>query len=508
MPDALYGDEVRIRQIIVNILNNAVKYTSHGYVRLAVTGERSDPTPEAPEGTLLLIVAVEDTGMGIHREDMDRLFTKFARMDLDHNKTIEGTGLGLAITKHLLTMMEGDIGVESVYGEGSTFTIRIPQRIISGEAIGDYKERFERSVHEAARYREAFQAPDACILVVDDTELNLQVVRTMLKRTRIQIETALSGAEALTRTKDKHFDLILMDQRMPGMDGTRALFEIRRQVGGLNHETPMICLTADAVMGARDRYMEKGFTDYLTKPIEGQALEELLSRYLPPEKVHHVSAEEAEPTEEGSDEPSALRLIYESAEGLSYEDAIHYQPEEQLREILASFYASIPAKSAEIEQLLTSDDIENYTTKVHALKSSARMLGMNSLSEQARQLEEAGDRVRAGEESARELIIQRTPGLLADHRAMTELFAPIFGGDQRENAPERDTSKLPLITDAELEDLLGALREYASILDYDDMAELLRQAGEYRLPESETERFAALSKAVQELDADRIMQLL
>ena len=291
LPDVLYGDEVRIRQVITNILNNAVKYTNEGSVTLTVRGERkaaretvqreNDPV----RGQLDLIVAVADTGIGIREEDRKKLFTKFERVDLTKTNTIEGTGLGLAITQSLLALMNGTVYVDSVYGEGSTFTLRIPQGIVKEEAIGDFREKTEQSVQESEDYAETFRAPDARILVVDDTEMNLVVMEGLLKQTELGIDTATGGRQALQMTQDTLYDLILMDQRMPEMDGTQTLQRIRAQEGGSNKDTPVICLTADAVQGARDRYLAEGFTDYLTKPVEILSLEAALMKYLPQEKV-------------------------------------------------------------------------------------------------------------------------------------------------------------------------------------------------------------------------------
>ena len=293
LPDALYGDEVRVRQVITNILNNAVKYTNEGSVTLTIRGERvAQETEEGAAqvhsglvGQINLIVSVSDTGIGIKEEDRQKLFTKFERVDLEQTNTIEGTGLGLAITQNLLALMHGDVYVESVYGEGSTFTLRIPQGIVAEGAIGDFHQRFEESFRAQKKYKETFRAPDARILVVDDTQMNLVVIKGLLKKTEIKLDTATGGAQALDMTMDTPYDLILMDQRMPHMSGAETLQHLRAQTGGCNHETQVICLTADAVQGARERYLEQGFGDYLSKPVEGDALEAMLMRHLPTEKV-------------------------------------------------------------------------------------------------------------------------------------------------------------------------------------------------------------------------------
>ena len=226
-----------------------------------------------------------DTGIGIKPEDIDKVFEKFDRADMDRNKTIEGTGLGLTIVKRLLVMMDGTISVESEYGKGSTFFLRIPQKIHEDDAIGDYRKKFSSASASDGGYKELFHAPDAEILVVDDTLINLTVVRALLKKTKIKIDTATGAAEALIKTTEKKYDTILLDNRMPGMDGAEALPIMRTQDGGLNKETPIVCLTADAVSGARERYLAEGFTDYLTKPIESAALERMLLKYLPKDKT-------------------------------------------------------------------------------------------------------------------------------------------------------------------------------------------------------------------------------
>ncbi len=278
LPDGLIGDEVRVRQIVVNVLNNAIKYTEKGSVRLAVDYTKAD-------NICTLVFKVSDTGIGIKAEDLPRVFEKFDRVDMEKNKTIEGTGLGLAIVKRLLSMMNGSIDVESEYGKGSTFTLRVPQKIDKDEVIGDYRKKFNNSFSVHDGYKELFLAPEAEILVVDDTVVNLTVVKALLKKTLIKIDVAKSAAEALVKTVQKHYDTILLDNRMPGMDGAEALPIMRTQEGGLNHDTPIICLTADAISGARERYLSEGFTDYLTKPIESVALERMLLKYLPQDKV-------------------------------------------------------------------------------------------------------------------------------------------------------------------------------------------------------------------------------
>ncbi|MCR4605639.1 MAG: response regulator [Eubacterium sp.] len=283
LPDGLFGDELRVRQIMTNILNNAVKYTEKGSVTLSVKRDKKQSYSVGEKSDL--IISVKDTGIGIKEEDTGKLFGKFERVDLKKNSTVEGTGLGLAITQKLIEMMGGSIEVQSVYGEGSEFKMRLPQKISSTEPVGNFREKFRKNMEKATAEVTTYTAPDAKILVVDDTSVNLVVAKGLLRDTEIQIDTADSGKKALIFTQDIHYDIIFMDQRMPEMDGTETLQYIVNQENGANVETPVICLTADALSGAKERYTDEGFTDYLSKPIDSSALKDMVKKYLPKEKV-------------------------------------------------------------------------------------------------------------------------------------------------------------------------------------------------------------------------------
>ncbi len=277
LPDGLLGDEVRIRQIVVNLLNNAVKYTSDGSVTLSVNGERNG-------NDITLIIDVIDTGSGIKEEDLPHIFEKFDRADISRNKSVEGTGLGLAITSGLLDAMGGSIKVESEYGRGSTFSVRIPQKISDGEPVGALMER-TKAGGQSKKYQESFRAPEALILLVDDMIINHAVVRGLLKKTKVGMDAVGSGKDAIVMAQKNKYDLILMDYRMPEMDGEEALKHIREDDKGLNRDTPVVCLTADAVSGAKERYLSEGFSDYLTKPVEASKLERMVLKFLPEERI-------------------------------------------------------------------------------------------------------------------------------------------------------------------------------------------------------------------------------
>ena len=281
LPCMLRGDEVRIKQVILNLLTNAVKYTEAGSVTFQVSG--IERLPDADK--VVLKVTVTDTGIGIREEDMDRLCSKFERIEEERNRNIEGTGLGLSITKNLLDMMGSELTVESTYGKGSTFGFLLEQSVASWDMLGDYHLFFEEQQEEQGRYKEKLIAPDARILVVDDYIMNLEVFSGLLKETQIQIDTAISGVAALELTEERQYDLIFMDHMMPGKNGIETLKELRAQKGGPNVNTPVVCLTANAIFGAREDYLSQGFDDYLTKPVDTDKLERMLIAFLPAEKV-------------------------------------------------------------------------------------------------------------------------------------------------------------------------------------------------------------------------------
>ncbi|MCR5118996.1 MAG: DegV family EDD domain-containing protein [Lachnospiraceae bacterium] len=276
LPSELYGDEVRIKQVLINILNNAIKYTSEGYVRLAIQCERDN------EGGALVTYSVSDTGMGIKKESIPHLFTAFKRVDEARNRYIEGTGLGLSIVKNLTDLMGGKISVNSIYTKGSTFMITIPQKIINDEPVGelDMEDHHSRS-HAEHEYVESFEAPEAKVLVVDDTVANLMVVEKLLKETKLTVDTSESGPEALKKTLEKHYDVILMDHKMPGMDGVECMHAIRDQAGGYCHDSRIIALTANAGSDNESMYAREGFDGYLMKPVTGEELENTVYRMLP-----------------------------------------------------------------------------------------------------------------------------------------------------------------------------------------------------------------------------------
>lgn len=280
IPHQLFGDEIRIRQIILNLVNNAVKYTEEGKVTLKV-GHRKREDEEID-----LLVSVTDTGIGIREEDLDKLFNSFQRVDMAANRKIEGTGLGLSITKQLVEQMNGSIQVDSVYGQGSTFSISLPQKIEEETPIGDFAGAVARMYKDRKSEELVFTAPEARILVVDDNKVNLVVAKGLIKETQIQVDSVLSGVEALEKIKTEKYQIILLDHMMPVMDGMETIKRMRAQEENASRDAAVIALTANAISGSRELYLSAGFDDYLSKPINAVRYKEMICKYLPTEMVH------------------------------------------------------------------------------------------------------------------------------------------------------------------------------------------------------------------------------
>ena len=489
LPTLLFGDEIRIKQVATNILTNAVKYTEKGSVTLRVSFEK------AGGQSILLRFDVRDTGIGIKPEDLDKLYNAFERIEEARNRTIEGTGLGMNITKRLLELMGSRLEVESVYGEGSTFSFTVEQRVMNWSPIGNFEEAYRRTAIRQQVYRESFTAPEARVLVVDDTKMNLTVMRGLLKATKMQIDEAESGQEALTLTEKKKYDVIFLDHRMPGMDGVETLVSLRMQLHGKNSDTPVVCLTANAVSGAREWYLERGFNDYLTKPVKGEQLEAMLVKYLPPERVK-MSGGGAPQDESGGTLPAwllsseALGNVLDVKAGLQFCGSA-----EDYLAVLRVFQESAAENADEIQRLFEAKDWKNYTTKVHALKSSARVIGAAELSDRAARLEDAGNRLYVEE------IAEDTPLLLALYRASGEALAPL-------KEPKQIDKDLPEIDPASLHEAYEAIREMASSFDYKSIQFVLDDLAKSRVPKEAAERHARLVDAAKKLDWDRLKKIL
>lgn len=369
LPKRLFGDEVRIRQIIINLLTNAVKYTHEGSVTLSVDGEYQ------LDDTFLLIIEVKDTGMGIAKEDQKKLFESFQRVEELKNRNIEGSGLGLAITKQLVDLMQGQISVESTRGVGSVFRVEFLQTVISEEAVGEISEKYVAGSQAAAAGR-GFLAPEGRILVVDDVGMNLKVIVGLLKNTRLQIDTVQSGEECLSMVQRKQYHVIFLDHMMPGMDGIETLQRMKQLPENQNTNTPVIMLTANAILGAKEEYLSEGFADYLSKPVRSGELEAMLVKYLPEELVSYG--------EEGSEEE---KLLLERLSFLDTDTGMLYcaGSEELYFEVLQEYRKG--DKRDNLKAFYDKEDWENYRIQIHAVKSTSLSIGATELSEEAKQLE-------------------------------------------------------------------------------------------------------------------------
>ncbi|MCL2218789.1 MAG: ATP-binding protein [Chitinispirillia bacterium] len=386
IPKALIGDEMRIRQIMLNILNNAVKYTSKGTVSLTVRCTNTD------NETVNLAISVADSGRGIRQEDISKLFTDFVQIDLVKNKGIEGTGLGLAITKNLIRAMNGTIGVESEYGRGSTFNITLPQKISHRD---DFEEEAAASI---------FTAPNAKVLIVDDVPTNLKVAQGLLMMYEMQIHTCLSGAEAIEAVKNESYDVVFMDHMMPKMDGIEAAMRIRNLGGRRYEKLPIIALTANAVSGMKEMFLQNGFNDYLSKPIDTLKMNSVLEKWIPKEKqivFNGVDSYAMAAVMDGTADVIDIEHIdafnaNKNSAALNIEiDGVDIAKGISMVGGRADFYLQTldiylkdgRTKHAEIQKSLSGGDLPLYTTYVHALKSASANIGAVKLSEAARDLE-------------------------------------------------------------------------------------------------------------------------
>ncbi len=489
LPDSLYGDEMRFRQILVNIINNAIKYTSKGTVTISMTGERN------LDGGITLDIRVKDTGIGIKKEDIDTLFDKFKRLDMEKNKTIEGSGLGLAITSSLLELMGGSICAESVYGEGSTFIVSLPQGVRAEAAIGDFKARIANSVKERKAYREKFTAPEAKVLVVDDTPMNHVVIRELLKTTELKIESARSGAECLEKQHVTKYDIIFMDYRMPQMDGIETLEAMKKDEESPNRDTPVIVLTANAISGAKENFLKEGFDDYLSKPIESDKLEDALIRFLPKDKLILNRDAEQTDTENNSQEVVFDFEHIDKEEGLKNCGSI-----DSYISILKVYYDSVEFTKDNIVNAFEQRNIKDYTSYVHSLKSTSRTIGAMELSRLAKVLEDAGNA------NDLNMIEDLTPQLLNLYTIIAHELSEvsvITGEDIEKNVADKK-----VISEKQLIDAYNSILEICEMLDYDTLTFVLDSVNEYSIEGRDNDIMKSVSGMAYKLDWDGIKKLV
>lgn len=491
IPSTLNGDEIRIKQVITNILTNAVKYTREGSVTFSVKYEK---IPDKTD-TVILKISVADTGIGIKSEDINRMFKAFERVEEKRNRNIEGTGLGITIAQSFLVKMGSYLQVESVYGEGSVFYFNLEQKVVNWDPIGDYEDTFRLSMKERKTYREKFTAPLAKVLVVDDAPVNLTVFSGLLSRTKIQIDTAEGGDEAIRMYRKKQYDVIFLDHMMPDKDGIEVLEEMRGLKETPNDKTPIICLTANAISGMSEMYIKAGFDDYMTKPIDPERLEGMLLQYLPKEKIAPAS-------DEYPDDENVIPDFVRRINAIDVGAGLKHCGNSKSYMLTLKRYLDTSVENADnIESLFAVGDIKNTTIKVHALKSTSRIIGAMKLGDFAAKLEKAGD---AGDTK---MLEEELPKLIAQYRKLAEELEPLNQKEKLKGDNEGE-EELTLISAEKLKEAYGTLLESCENFDFDSVVLVAQTLEEYRIPEGETNRVKDILKAVDNFDYEKIPEII
>lgn len=501
VPYKLYGDEIHIRQIVGNLLSNAVRYTEKGKITLRLSWK------EVSEDVIEIYVIVKDTGIGIKEKDIPKLFKAFQRMDSTVRSKEDRTGLGLAITERLLEMMGSRLEVQSVYGKGSAFSFKILQKVVDRNPLGDFEKQYRESLRSIEDYHEKFIAPMGRILIVDDNAMNLAVAQGLLKGTRLQIDVAASGEECLELIKRKTYHLICMDHMMPVMDGVQTLHAIRALEGNPSRDIPVIALTANAVAGARELYLKEGFQDYLTKPIDADKFENLLIEYLPDNVVYLThnrevnDALEPQDAEEFDIRESQLYLM-----GFNLKNGLRYMGGDKslYGKVLHDFHSILQEKQTALEDFLQKGDMPGYAIIVHSLKGNARNVGADDLADEAFELEKMA---KAGQ---LEDVTVRSPilfGMMSRMRNSLKVYLETEAAEEEKVQTEPDEQE-ERITE---EEWVRALQELAARLDDFDgegADAKLRELKRYERPETDKKMLRLCEKAIRDYAYDIALEMV
>ncbi len=482
IPCGYCGDDGRIKQILINILNNAVKFTQKGYVRAYITGK-----PGKNEDEELLIFYVEDTGCGIREEDLEKIFEDFQQVDSKRNRSAEGTGLGLAIVKHLVELMNGSIEVESVYGKGTAVTITIPQKITDRRPVSQLQDLPQTE----QKITDTFTAPGVKALIVDDNAINRKVARGFLKNYAFDLTEADSGPEAIKLVHDVRYDIIFMDHMMPGMDGIEAAEIIRRDCGENGTAPVIVALTANAMEGMREHFLECGFQDFISKPLDRKELNQLLLRWIP-EKYRH--------TKEKIEEPIPLDPAAFQIDGIDMNAAIQYYSgdEEGFAELLELYYMDGKRKISLLHELMESD-LSHYQIEVHGLKSASANIGAMTVSDLARAQENAAA------QRNREFITEQFPLLLAEYETLLANIGQFLNQrSQKHNRKE----KLPALPIQELKEQTAEALEELKRFRSQKCAEMVEATLLHEMPEKIAEHFLQIQEQLKLYEDDNAEELL
>lgn len=486
IPCKLKGDMGRIRQVIINLVNNAIKYTEKGSVRFSVHVRQKNTDK------VMLYYEVADTGIGIRKEDQKILFDAFQRVEMDRNRYVEGTGLGLTISQNLVNMMGGVIEVESEYGKGSRFFFTIEQTIIDPTPVSavNYNGQKDNVTEKEAEC--LFIAPEAHILLVDDNELNLVVAKELLKPLRMQIDTAENGLQAVKMVRGSQYDLVLMDHMMPVMDGIEAAKAIRALPEDKYQKLPIIALTANAMVDARKEFLNAGMNGFVAKPIDFARICNQLKLWLPKDLVRDVPKEEAKKLL--ADDLSDREIQPEDPQmGFSFEEVVkHCGSKAALMKTIRIFYRTIDSKANKIEQCLKEGLIGDYVIEVHALKSSALLIGAVPLSEAAKELEDYG------KQGKTEVLEEKTPDVLTLYRDLKNILRPY--AEKEEDAKKE-------FSDGEWITALQQIHQCIEQFDLDGVDQIMEQLEEYQVPECIRESMDQLRVYVADVSMEEIMEL-
>lgn len=486
IPCKLKGDMGRIRQVIINLVNNAIKYTEKGSVRFSVHVRQKNTDK------VMLYYEVADTGIGIRKEDQKILFDAFQRVEMDRNRYVEGTGLGLTISQNLVNMMGGVIEVESEYGKGSRFFFTIEQTIIDPTPVSavNYNGQKDNVTEKEAEC--LFIAPEAHILLVDDNELNLVVAKELLKPLRMQIDTAENELQAVKMVRGSQYDLVLMDHMMPVMDGIEAAKAIRALPEDKYQKLPIIALTANAMVDARKEFLNAGMNGFVAKPIDFARICNQLKLWLPKDLVRDVPKEEAKKLL--ADDLSDREIQPEDPQmGFSFEEGVkHCGSKAALMKTIRIFYRTIDSKADKIEQCLKEGLISDYVIEIHALKSSALLIGAVPLSEAAKELEDYG------KQGKTEVLEEKTPDVLTLYRDLKNILRPY--AEKEEDAKKE-------FSDGEWITALQQIHQCIEQFDLDGVDQIMEQLEEYQVPECIRESMDQLRVYVADVSLEEIMEL-
>ncbi len=497
IPKRLNGDDVRVRQIISNLLSNAVKYTSKGRVMFNVRSYKIDGTDEEVD----IQVAVTDTGCGIKKEDINKLFDAFTRLDLRNNRTIEGTGLGLNISNQLVNMMNGIMDVKSTYGKGSTFSCSFRQKVVGEETIGNFDSMYQQYQGKTYTYHKMFEAPNANILVVDDNSMNISVIENLLKETKINVVSVLSGEEAVKSARDNAYDLILMDHMMPHMDGMEAFTIIRSEENGKNVDTPVIAMTANAVSGAKQMYLNHGFSDYLPKPVSPMDLENLISKMLPKDKVIYLNNTAEDWMKEDKDHKEELKQIetYLEKKGINVISGLRNVNNNisSYRDALEMFAKTAPGIMYKLRCHMRDKDSKNYGIQAHSLKSMARLLGAERLAAICYKHE------MAGREFHLESAVTIWDELEREYKFVFEIIGDYLEASMA-TMEDGDTENkgAKTISDEELKNKIIAIKEQTEDYEHRAAMALIEELMDYDIKDDIIVKLKAVYKNLDSLDYD------